>query len=139
MLKIPDEKKRNNNSNGDNNYSIPKVTENELKNLDLTMLKEILEEILQTVQRIESRQISTTSPYLSVSEAADYLKISESSMRRLLRSGKIPYQRININESNTRNSSKILITRKHLDQFVFYGEQKDVSKKDIEKVKQWIW
>jgi Mn-dependent DtxR family transcriptional regulator len=103
------------------------------------MLKEILEEILQTVQRIESRQISTTSPYLSVSEVADYLKISESSMRRLLRNGKIPYQRININESNTRNSSKILITRKHLDQFVFYGEQKDVSKKDIEKIKQWIW
>jgi len=102
------------------------------------MLKEILEEILQTVQRIESQQILTTSPYLSVSEAAAYLKISESSMRRLLRNGKIPYQRININESNTHNSSKILITRKHIDQFVFYGKQKDVSKKDIEKIKQWI-
>jgi len=103
------------------------------------MLKEILEEILQTVQRIESQQISTTSPYLSVSESADYLKISESSMRRLLRNGKIPYLRININEKNTRNSSKILITRKHIDQFVFYGSSENISKRDAEKIKQWIW
>jgi hypothetical protein len=46
VLKIPDEKKRNNNSNGDNNYSIPKVTENELKNLDLKSekTKELMKE-----------------------------------------------------------------------------------------------
>jgi len=104
------------------------------------MLKPILEEILKSVHRIESRQTSDSSPYCTISEAAKYLKISVSSMRRLLRNGKIPYERININKDNSnQNSSKILITRKHLDLFVFYGDRKNLSKKEIDKVKEWIW
>jgi hypothetical protein len=46
VLKIPDEKKSNNNSNYENNDSKPKLTENEIKNLDLKneKTKELMKE-----------------------------------------------------------------------------------------------
>jgi excisionase family DNA binding protein len=97
---------------------------------------EVIKKILESLKRLEAQQISRISPYFTVSEAAQYLRISLSSMRRLLKNGLISYQRIDIS-SNRRNFSKILITRKQLDLFVFYGTRQDLSPREIEKAREW--
>ena len=61
VLKIPDEKKRDSNSNGENNYSMPKVTENELKNLDLKSEKiKEFEAVFQFISDIYSSYLKNS-------------------------------------------------------------------------------
>jgi len=55
------------------------------------------------------------SPYLDVSEAANYLKISESKLRKLISEGKAPFNRID---------GKIVFHRKKLDFWVLSDTQK---------------
>ncbi|MBL7136923.1 MAG: helix-turn-helix domain-containing protein [Candidatus Marinimicrobia bacterium] len=103
------------------------------------MVRKLFQEIILRLDKIYNAVYKVSSPYLSVDEAAKYLKISESSVRRLLKNGRIPYQRISIGNKGKSTTTKILISKKQIDLFVFYGSSENISKRDAEKIKQWIW
>ncbi|NQU83373.1 MAG: helix-turn-helix domain-containing protein [Parcubacteria group bacterium] len=59
------------------------------------------------------------STWLTVLEAAEYCRISESKMRKLIAKGELPINRI---------GGKILINRKALDYFVMFGTGKPTKR-----------
>ena len=69
-------------------------------------------EIFEKLLSIENILIGIVSTWLTVKEAAVYARISESKMRKLIHTGKLPINRLD---------GKILINRKMLDLFIIYG------------------
>jgi len=79
------------------------------------MLKDKLEEILLTVQRLELKsQLPVT--WLSVTDLAQYMKSSPSTIRRLISTGSIPFRRVGEN-------GKIIFNRKQIDFWLLSGEK----------------
>ena len=79
------------------------------------MHKEILEQLLQIVKRIETNIIPNLT-WLSVSDLAQYIKSSESSIRRLVTRNEIPYKRIGAN-------GKIVFHKRQIDLWLLSGEK----------------
>ena len=67
------------------------------------------------LESIESR-ITPAKTWLSVSDLAGYLGISESSIRRLIFKGQIPFKRIGTN-------GKIIFNRRQIDLWLLTGER----------------
>jgi len=87
------------------------VTNNELENNILRKL----EVILEALKKIEN-QIELNSTWLSVPELADYLKSSESAIRRLISTSSIPFQRVGA-------KGKIIFNRKQIDLWLLSGKK----------------
>jgi len=78
-----------------------------------------LDEILEKLSSIENILIGTFSKWFTVREAAVYARISESKIRKLIHTGKLPINRLD---------GKILINRKMLDLFIIYGTKKPTKR-----------
>jgi len=85
---------------------------------------EVLNEILSKIEHLEKSFQVQNSKWLTVLESAEYCRISESKMRKLLGSGKISIHRI---------GGKILLHRKELDYLILTGSARP-SKRDRERV-----
>jgi len=85
---------------------------------------EVLNEILAKIEHLEKSFQVQNSKWLTVLESAEYCRISESKMRKLLGSGKISVNRID---------GKILLNRKALDYYIMFGTGKP-SKRQREAV-----
>ena len=76
-------------------------------------------EIVEKLDRIE-KQIKPSIPtWLSVRQIADYLDVSESTIRKLVASGNIPYRRL-----PTAEGGAIRFNRKQIDLWLLSGEIK---------------
>jgi excisionase family DNA binding protein len=76
-------------------------------------------EIIEKLDRIE-KQIKPSIPtWLSVRQIADYLDVSESTIRKLVASGNIPYRRL-----PTAEGGAIRFNRKQIDLWLLSGEIK---------------
>jgi len=69
-------------------------------------------EILSGIKAIEAKLNGICSKWLTVNEAAIYCKVSESKMRKLIGSGKLPIHRID---------GKILLNCRELDYLILTG------------------
>jgi len=83
--------------------------------MNLTNTEINLQELLETLKRIEN-SISPARTWLSVPELADYIKSSESTIRRLISSGSIPFHRVGEN-------GKIIFHRRQIDLWLLTGEK----------------
>ena len=72
-----------------------------------------LDQILHTLSSIESLLYKKTTRWMTINEAADYLKLSTRSIRRYLDKGLIPQHQI--------STGTIRIERNDLDSLVIYG------------------
>ena len=70
------------------------------------------EEVIEKLISIENILMGIYSKWQTVKEAATYARVSESKMRKLIHTGKLPINRLD---------GKILINRKMLDLFIIYG------------------
>ena len=76
-------------------------------------------EIVEKLDRIE-KQIKPSIPtWLSVRQIADYLDVSESTIRKLVASGNIPYRRL-----PTAEGGAIRFNRKQIDLWLLSGDVK---------------
>ena len=80
---------------------------------------EAFTEILTKLEHLERSLQVQNSKWLTVNEAAIYCRISESKMRKLIGSGKIPIHRID---------GKILLHRKELDYFILVGSARPTKR-----------
>ena len=72
-----------------------------------------IDQILNSLSSIESKLMQRTSRWMTINEAASYLKLSTRSIRRYLNRGLIPQHRL--------TTGTIRIERKDLDSMVIYG------------------
>ena len=73
-----------------------------------------MNEILEYLKRIESRQIGEISPWYSVNGAADYLKVSDRSLRRYIKAGQI--------KSYKTPTQGVRLHRSDLESFIMFGK-----------------
>lgn len=96
-----------------------------------------MEEILKILEKLDHRigvlGKSINSTWLDLHEAALYLKISESTLRKMISFGAIPFKRLGAGAK-----SKILFSRKQLDLFVIYGKANNFSKRERESAQAWV-
>ena len=85
---------------------------------------EALTAILTKLDHLEKCLNGISSKWLSVAEAAEYCRISESKLRKLVASGSVPVHRID---------GKILLNRRELDYFILAGTAKP-TKRDRERL-----
>jgi len=85
---------------------------------------ELTAEILRKLEHLEKCIIGMQSKWFTVNEAAEYCRISESKMRKLIGSGKIPIHKID---------GKILLNRRELEYLILTGSARP-SKRDRERV-----
>lgn len=78
-----------------------------------------LNEMYEKLISIENTLMGVCSKWLTVKEAATYARASESKMRKLIHTGKLPINRLD---------GKILINRKMLDLFIIYGTAKPTKR-----------
>ena len=71
--------------------------------------------ILDKLEHLEKCLNGIQSKYFSVNEAAIYCRISESKVRKLIGSGRLPFHRID---------GKILLNRRELDYLILTGTSK---------------
>ena len=75
--------------------------------------------IIERLDRIESQIKPEYPAWLSVKQCADYLGLSESTIRKLVASGNIPYRRL-----PTAEGGAIRFNRKQIDLWLLSGEIK---------------
>ncbi|MCD6366222.1 MAG: helix-turn-helix domain-containing protein [Bacteroidales bacterium] len=78
-------------------------------------LEDLAKIISQRFDKIESR-ITPPLTWLSVTDLANYIKTSESTIRRLVSKNEIPFKRIG-------TSNKIIFNRKQIDLWLLSGEK----------------
>ena len=84
------------------------MTNNQPKDTDSNTLEEMLKEILLRLEDLPNFESKT---WMSIPEAAKYLSISQSQIRNLINSGRIPSKRL----YPEKNRSKILLNKRQLD------------------------
>ena len=77
-------------------------------------LMDDLKTIVESLIRIESKQIKDDSPWFAVNDGADYLKCSPRSLRRYIQDGKI--------KSYHTPTGGVRLHRSDLDAFVMFGK-----------------
>ena len=87
-------------------------------------MMEALTAILDKLDHLEKCLNNIYSKFLTVDEASIYCRISESKMRKLIRSGKMPIHKID---------GKILLNRRELDYLIMTGTSRP-TKRDRERV-----
>jgi len=83
------------------------------------MTNEVSKQIFLKLDALEKRIKPEFSTWLSVKSCADYLNVSQSSIRKLIASGSIPFKRL-----PTAEGGKILFNRKQLDLWLLSGKVK---------------
>ncbi|MGC9365278.1 MAG: helix-turn-helix domain-containing protein [Fidelibacterota bacterium] len=76
----------------------------------------IPKELIERLDRIESKLTVIGQTWLSVSDLTKYLKCSESSIRRLVAKNEIPFRRIG-------SHGKIVFNRRQIDFWLLSGEK----------------
>ena len=84
------------------------MTNDRPKDIDNNTLEDLLREILLRLEELPHFESKT---WMSVSEAANYMSISQSQLRNLLKSGRLPYKKLYPEKSR----SKILLNKRQLD------------------------
>lgn len=92
----------------------------------------LLRQILTGINEIKKSLIKVNSNWLDFHEAALYLKISESTLRKYVASGMVPFNRIGVG-----NKNKFLFSRRQLDLWIIYGK-KTFTKRELQKLKAFI-
>ena len=82
---------------------------------------------------IEEIQKQSSSPWMTVKEASEYLKISKSKLYKLISGSNIPFKRIGIGQN-----AKILFSRRSLDLWLITGKVNGFTKQDRMKAQSWI-
>lgn len=77
------------------------------------------QQILEKLDKIENSILRIVPRWLTVREAANYCRISESKMRKLLSSGEMPINRLD---------GKILLNRRALDYYIIFGTSKPTKR-----------
>ncbi|MCF7740962.1 MAG: helix-turn-helix domain-containing protein [Candidatus Marinimicrobia bacterium] len=70
------------------------------------------------MENIEN-QISRPGLWLTIDELSDYIKLSQTSIRRLINKDKIPFSRL-----GNSKKSKIIFNRKQIDLWLLTGDKK---------------
>ena len=78
------------------------------KDTDRNTLEDLLREILLRLEDLSQLESKT---WMSIPEAAIYMSISQSQIRKLLNSGRLPYKKLYPEKSR----SKILLNKRQLD------------------------
>ena len=79
----------------------------------------VFKEIVERLDRIESQIKPEYPAWLSVKQCASYLDVSESTIRKLVASGNIPYRRLPTGEGGA-----IRFNRKQIDLWLLSGDVK---------------
>jgi len=79
----------------------------------------VFKEIVERLDRIESQIKPEYPAWLSVKQCASYLDVSESTVRKLVASGNIPYRRLPTGEGGA-----IRFNRKQIDLWLLSGDVK---------------
>ena len=88
-----------------------------------------LDAVIECLNRIESRQIKNNSPWFDVSNASEYLKVSDRSIRRYISKGKI--------KSYQTPTGGVRLHQSDLDSFVMYGKPyKKLTRPQKESIKE---
>ena len=77
-----------------------------------------MEQILARLDQIEASMHRVSSPWLTTSEAAGYLRCSDSQIERLTKSGQLPFYRQNPDSQR----APLLYHRTHLDAYLVTGK-----------------
>ena len=94
------------------------------------------EMILARLDQIESRLVCQRTPWMSTSEAAEFIRASTSLIEKLTRAGKIPFYRQNPNAAR----SSRLYHRRDLTDFLITGKNAQADqlsqqeKKEVERL-----
>ena len=78
---------------------------------------EEIQQIKTTLERIERILSSNQSPWKTIPEAADYLRVSVSTVRRICENGKLQFKPL----SPDKMRSKILIHINWLDKYIMFN------------------
>ena len=84
-----------------------------------TELAEISKKLDALELLIKSNRVDNPPNWFSVKQCADYLNLGESSIRKMIASGSIPFKRL-----PTAEGGKILFNRKQLDLWLLSGKVK---------------
>ena len=79
----------------------------------------VFKEIVERLDRLESQIKPEYPTWLSVRQCAEYLSLSESTIRKLVASGNIPYRRLPTGEGGA-----IRFNRKQIDLWLLSGDVK---------------
>jgi len=79
----------------------------------------VFKEIVERLDRLESQIKPEYPAWLSVKQCASYLDVSESTVRKLVASGNIPYRRLPTGEGGA-----IRFNRKQIDLWLLSGDVK---------------
>ncbi|HQE95966.1 MAG TPA: helix-turn-helix domain-containing protein [Candidatus Marinimicrobia bacterium] len=79
----------------------------------------VFKEIVERLDRLESQIKPEYPAWLSVKQCASYLDVSESTIRKLVASGNIPYRRLPTGEGGA-----IRFNRKQIDLWLLSGDVK---------------
>ncbi|TFB09178.1 DNA-binding protein [Candidatus Marinimicrobia bacterium MT.SAG.2] len=90
------------------------MTSNQPKDTDSNTLEEIIREIFIRLEDLSHLEPKT---WMSISEAAIYLSISQSQLRNLINSGRLPSKKLYPEKSR----SKILLNKRQLDVSIMLG------------------
>jgi len=97
--------------------------------------REMLESIMDHLDRIDQRlsviEEQQNSPWMTIQEAAQYVRLSVSKIRKLVRTDSIPYRRL------PGDKSKVIFSRRSLDLWLIYNKQ-SFTNKEREKANMWI-
>jgi len=89
-------------------------------------------EVKKLIQEAINNQISNV--WLTIPEAAVYLKMSESTLRKKIQSNKIPYKR-----TGESKKSNIRFSRKQLDLWLFFGYKPTYSQPERKKIGELVY
>ena len=91
------------------------------------LIQEQNAEIRMLREELKTKQ----SPWMTISEAAEYLRMSVSKIRKLVKDDAIPYKRL------PGQKSTLLFTRRSLDLWIIDGKQTH-SRKERERAEMWV-
>lgn len=100
----------------------------EMKNLnggaESTFLIDMLKTIMEQIEQLKQPVATQTTPWMTITEAAEYTRASTRSLRRWVAENKIPY----IRRDTESGKAKLFFHRKMIDYWMFTGSTKPTKK-----------
>ena len=93
----------------------------------------LLKQLISEIQDLKKILGQTSSPWMSIQEASEYLKLSQSALYKLVHQNKIPYTHIGNGQK-----SQIRFSRKRLDLWLVYNKTDGFSKRERDQLDKWI-
>lgn len=76
-----------------------------------------IEKVIDRLENLEASLLRNFSPWLTLSEASEYSRLSPTTMMRLVKAGKLPGHRVNA-------GGKLLFCKGEIDAFLHFGKTK---------------